>query len=99
MYDYRVSFSACSFIKGIYVFGGFLGYQTSSCLVFDTKNETWTQIARMNQIRCDASCVVFEGRIVVSGGCNENEEELNTVEAYDHIDNSWTNMQNMIVRR
>ena len=53
----------------------------------------------MNEARCYASCVVFEGKIVVSGGYNDNDRTLNTVEAYDHIANSWTNMPNMIERR
>ena len=53
----------------------------------------------MNEARYKASCVVFEGKIVVSVGFNINNWTLNTVEAYDHIDDSWANMQNMIVRR
>ena len=49
--------------------------------------------------RRHASCAVFEGRIVVSGGYNYIDGNLNTVEAYDHIDDSWTKMPNMIERR
>ena len=50
-----------------------------------------------NVDRENASCAVFEGRIVVTGGYNDNEGLLNTVEAYDHIDYSWKNMPNMRV--
>ena len=50
----------------------------------------------MKQRRSDASCAVFEGRIVVTGGCNRNNGILNTVEAYDHIDDSWSKMPNMV---
>ena len=52
----------------------------------------------MNVSRCNASCVVFEGKIVVSGGIYNNGR-LKTVEAYDHVANTWTNMPNMINRR
>ena len=108
MYDYRTNFSACSFIEDIYVFGGFLSNytnsclledETSSCLVFNTMSNTWNKIACMNVARQNASCTVFEGRIVVTGGYNNNDGVLNTVVAYDHIGNSWTNMPNMKERR
>ena len=97
MYDKRKGFCACSFINGIYVFGGFLeGENTSSCLGLSTTNKMWREIARMNESRYNASCVVFEGKIVVTGGRNDNYIDLNTVEAYDHINDSWTKMPNMI---
>ena len=51
----------------------------------------------MNESRSHFSCTVFEGKIVVSGGFNRGS--LNTVEAYDHVANSWTNMPNMIEGR
>ena len=51
----------------------------------------------MNEQREDAACTVFEGKIVVSGGCNGNH--LNTVEAYDHVVDKWTYMPNMIEER
>ena len=53
----------------------------------------------MKEKRSGASCVVFEGRIVVTGGFNNNNGDLNTVEVYDHIDDSWTNMPNMVETR
>ena len=99
MYDDRIFFCACSFIDDIYVIGGLLNAGNSSCVKFSTTNKTWTQIARMDEARRYASCVVFEGRIVVSGGYNDNDGYLNTVEAYDHIEDSWANMPNMIERR
>ena len=71
--------------------------------MFNTINKTWKKFARMNEFRDNASCVVFEGRIVVSGGFNNIDGRLktvlNTVEAYDHVDDSLTNMPNMIERR
>ena len=40
---------------------------------------------------------MFEGKIVVSGGFTD--AILNTVEAYDHVADSWTHMPNMIETR
>ena len=51
----------------------------------------------MNEPRCNFSSAVFEGKIVVSGGFNN--ETLNTVESYDHVAKSWTNMPNMVLGR
>ena len=99
MYDWRINCCACSFIDSFYVLGGFSNDYSNSCLVFNTTNETWKEIARMNEARSDASCVVFRGSVVVTGGFNKNDGILNTVEAYDHIDNSWSNMPSMIKRR
>ena len=100
MYDWRSYYCACSFIDSIYVLGGFLRGVIggpSSCLVLNTINETWKEIAKLNVTRENASCVVFKGSIVVSGG--SDGEELNTIEAYDHVDDSWSKMPNMIERR
>ena len=52
----------------------------------------------MRKSRTDADCAVFEGRIVVSGGMgnNNNDEVLNGVESYDSIGNNWSSMPNMV---
>ena len=50
----------------------------------------------MNEARVCAACVVFNGNIVVSGGMDNNEDELNTVESYDVFADKWTSMPNMI---
>ena len=47
----------------------------------------------MNNARTLLACSVFEGRIVVSGGYHN--DSLNTVEAYDHVGDTWENMPNM----
>ena len=48
--------------------------------------------------RIDASCTVFEGRVVVSGGSGDIND-LNSVEAYDHVADAWYDMPNMVKRR
>ena len=49
----------------------------------------------MNYAKGFPTSSAFEGRIVVSGG-NYNFVRLNTVEAYDHVGETWENMPNMI---
>ena len=75
-----------------------MGRYTASCVVFCTKMLEWKEIPEMSQPRRNSACSVFEGRIVVSGG-NNNYEILNTLEAYDHVGNTWENMPNMIKNR
>ena len=65
--------------------------------MFNPADYSWKEVTEMNESRSYASCTVFEGKIVVSGGYNNGL--LNTVEAYDHIANEWTNMFNMNNRR
>ena len=99
VYDRRSGFCACSFIDKLYVIGGFSRLVAStSCIEFDTKHLKWNEIAGMNEARYESACAVFEGRIVVSGGINRGQR-LNTVEAYDHVANSWSYMPNMVKTR
>ena len=95
MCDDRKHFCACSFMDNVYIIGG---WEINSCFEFNTKDRTWKEVASMNEIRGAASRAVFEGRILVSGGSSLNGV-LNTVEAYDHIADSWSFMPNMIERR
>ena len=98
MYDYRSSFSACSFIDDVYIIGGHIPSNINeSCVKFNTKSRTWGACAVLNEDRSSASSVVFEGRIVVSGG--NNRGSLNSVEAYDHVADMWSYMSNMVEGR
>ena len=38
----------------------------------------------------------FQGNIFVSGGINNNDNDLNSVESYDVFANKWSTMPNMI---
>ena len=64
--DKRVRYSACSFMKCLYVFGGYSGDFLRSCLKYDTKTSKWTDIANMNNCKEYAACTAFEGKIVVT---------------------------------
>ena len=106
MHDNRSEFTASSFMDNIYIIGGTLpnmcytrNDSVKSCVKFNTKCRTWRQCAVLNGDRCQASSVVFEGKIVVSGGFSWNAGSLNSVEVYDHMAGSWSYMPNMIERR
>ena len=61
------------------------------------KCNRWSQLTDMNESKYVAACTVYEGKIVVSGGWNN--EELNSVEAYDYYENKWTYLPDMIEER
>ena len=101
----RMGYCACAFMDDIFIIGGRKqNYRDffNSCLKFDTKDNTWNDIATMKDVREGASCTVFEGKVVVSGGRRDfmfPNDNLNTVEAYDHISDTWSYLPNMIERR
>ena len=96
MYNDRRCFSFCTFMDKVFIFGGNTGgYRTNSCLQFDTSCYTLKEIAKMNEVRSQAACVVFTERMVVSGGIDYNYNTLNTVESYDVLPNKWSPMPSM----
>ena len=107
MRDERADFCACSFMGDIFVFGGNVnsnveGYwygtpvEINSCVKFNTTDCTWKEVAKMREAKDDASCSVFEGKLVVSGGFADYQEGIKTVEAYDHVANTWTYMPDLV---
>ena len=88
--------AACLFMGDLYVTGG----EYNRCLwysdflfKFDTKTNEWNKLAEMHQYRSGHSCVVFGGKIVVTGGNSGGVE--NSVEAYDHYNDEWSYMPNL----
>ena len=91
----------CSFVDNIFIIGGrydcFNGKNDvrRSCVVFDTTTKNWKEVAEMNDYRFNAARTVFEGRVVIFGGANDNGFSR-SVEAYDHVADTWSYMSNMI---
>ena len=54
--------------------------------------------AKIKEKRSDLACVVFQGNIVVSGGFDNNDNYLKSVESYDVFGDKWSSMPNMINR-
>ena len=100
MMDDRKFFSYCSFMDDVYIMGGYKcngANITATCFEFNTKSLKWKEVSSMNDRRKQSASSVFEGRIIVSGGYNNGS--LNTVEAYDHVGDTWENMANMVKER
>ena len=84
MFDDREDFCVSAFINKIFIIGGCDynsdgSFVTSSCLEFNTKDNNFKEISKMNVARESAACAVLQGNIVVSGGLDNDNNELNTV--------------------
>ena len=102
MPDLRKLHCACSFMKYLYVFSGVkdLNYdKLSTSIKYSCKTGKWNYIASLKTERYSAACTVFDGKIVVSGGFNNYFGQLSSVESYDHHENKWTNLPDMIEAR
>ena len=87
MPDERNNYCVCSFMGNAYVLGGYTQNEILySCLMFNPGDCSWKEVAEMNEPRYNASCTVFEGNIVATGGFND--DLLNAGETYDHVANS-----------
>ena len=95
----RTAFCCCAFMNEIYLLGGRCSrcYVTDSCLKFDAASGAWKEVARMSEGRQLAACAVFQGKIVVCGGEDYEEENYSeTVECYDVITDAWSPMPSML---
>ena len=102
MFDDRMYyFCTCALMDKIYIIGGSNvdSMALDSCLEFDTNTFQFKEVANMKMARNYAACTVFEGKVVVSGGYTDNSDTLNSVEIYDHLDDTWTYMPSMIENR
>ena len=88
--------SCCVFMDKIYIIGGRdkVLQPTQSCIELNTASRKYKYIKRLNEARVSAASTVFEEKVVVSGGY-ANDNILRTVEAYDHVTNTWTYMSSM----
>ena len=96
MIDNRRDYCVCGLMDNVFIIGG---YDSNSCLQFDTKKYEWKEVARMNEARSVAACTVFEGNVIVAGGVAggiNNQDTLRSVESYDVIADEWSPMANMI---
>ena len=85
-------FIVCSFMNNLYVV-----YGPSNCFVYNLENKKLMELAKIKHIRYNAACTVFEGKIVVTGG--QYKRNLQSVETYDHYENKWTYLPDMIEKR
>ena len=86
-------YCACSFMKSIYVIGG--SGNKKDCYKFETTKNKWSKISELRKQRFSPSCTVFDGKIIVTGGFNTGRR-LRSVESFDHHENKWTFLCDMI---
>ena len=102
IFDKRLFFCACVFVDKIFIVGGycyndnFNRVKPKYSLQFNLKDNSWKEICEMNEERANAACVVFQGNIVVSGGYDNDDNDLNTVESYDVFGDKWLPMPKTI---
>ena len=85
-------------------------FELDSCIEFDTNDYSWRHKSNMIERREDPAACVFEEKIIVSGGIQYadddfvnfvnfwdeiNNRTLSTVEAYDPIDDTWSDFPAM----
>ena len=110
--DKRIQFCVCSFMQKIYVVGGYIevgNYTINSCMCYDIKSNKWTYIASIMANRQNASCAVFKGKIVVTGGYLISDRpyekryrtfsRLNSSESYCFHEEKWTQFSDMLQGR
>ena len=91
----------------IYVAGGVMSEDRSDSnsrlIRYDPVNDSWTQLADMNNRRHSFELVSFRGKLIAYGGVAvfydpitkmTVEEETNLTEAYDPATNTWTQLPN-----
>ena len=76
-----------------YVVAG--GYNSNSVEIFDKTTNSWIQLQSMNKIRGNASSVVYNGQVLVTGGSERHV--LTSTEQFSHSANpfvppSWSNL-------
>ena len=100
-HDINDNFRLCAFMDNIFIIGGRDKnlIATSSCIKLNINKNRTEKIKNMNEARHVPACTTFEGRVVVSGGYVNANDHSNTVEAYDHVANTWSSMPNMINSR
>ena len=91
-------YASCLFMGRLYILGGFLqtrwdDFPTRNCWAFDQTGSEIDGVSSMLRSRHFHSCVVFDGKIVVTGGLNGSER---SVESYDHHLNEWTFMPDLL---
>jgi hypothetical protein len=72
----------------------------ASAEVYDPVAKSWSPVAPMNVMRWDLEATLLvSGRVLVTGGRDQNDDYLNSAEIYDPATNTWTLVGSMSVPR
>ena len=55
-------------------------YYCRSVEVFNMTTKTWRSLSEMKKCRCESSSVLYQGHMIVTGGRDENYQDLDSVE-------------------
>ena len=86
--------------KHIYVIGGrTAGNVLSTASRFDPHNNTWVEVARLNEVRDSAFGAAMGGKIYVAGGRNHEGRSMSSCEVYNPSSDEWQLMPSLTVPR
>ena len=87
----------------LYIIGGWVKSEKkclSLCYTYNIKSNERNKIADLNLARFCSACVVFEGKIVVTGGFSFSDNcHLKSVELCDNYENKWSHLPDMNEKR
>ena len=96
----RENFSSVVFKNNIYVFGGIVKKDVlNSCECYDSEHNVWRDVEPMNFPRYSASATVYNDKIYIAGGYNENNEVEKSMEMYDLKKEKWVLVESMNTAR
>ena len=107
-----LGYSVCAFDDSIFLIGGDDNWKGISdyCYELNLKDFSWQEKSRMREARESPSSCVFEGRIIVTGGLQNNEYgnfvnyydnileglvAIKTCECFDPVSNVWVGFPSM----
>ena len=67
-----------------------LGGARKMCLRYDTIEDAWTILTSPLKRHFFGAAVYLKGRIILSGGVNEDKVKSDVIESYDPATNTWT---------
>ena len=90
----------CALMDQLFFIGGYAKNKTTaSCARLSTKDYKWRKAAALNRPKSSPACSVFNGKIVVCGGKDAAGNVTSSVEAYDHVSDTWSSMPKMVRER
>jgi N-acetylneuraminic acid mutarotase len=97
----RYAHCACAVGDAVYVLGGVekeedLGEHTvNSVLKFDSRSQTWSEVAPMPAERDYAGACLLGSDIYIFGGCNDDMEKSSTTYRFSSETNEWATLAPM----
>ena len=98
----RHGFSACVVAdeKHLYIIGGVKGNNIFSTTTrLNLSNNTWEEVADINEGRCNAFGVAMSGKVFIAGGRQSCKQAISSCEVYSPSTDEWQLMPSLKVPR